>query len=177
MQLAEGFPTQHFRPGPHHTSRATPLADRRQLGESHLDGQPDWTGGCWISCKQHTVTGSPACTWVASSGMDMSMCLGVDMGNGMDSTAARSTCSRAQPSDPPRQASVIGSTDPIPRRPGPGDRGIRGGEPDSSWSLVRGCNHLSKVVAITIFSIPGQAQLASGPTTARHHPAGEEEES
>lgn len=30
------------------------------------------------------------------------MCLGVDMGNGMDSTAARSTCSRAQPSDPPR---------------------------------------------------------------------------
>lgn len=87
---------------PSHQPCHSPLAGRSQLGESHLDGQLDWTRGCWVSCKQHTVTGLPVCTWVASSGMDMSMCLGVDMGGGMDSTAARSTCSRAQPSDPPR---------------------------------------------------------------------------
>lgn len=58
---------------------------------------------------------------------------------------------------PPRQASVIGSTGPIPRRPRPGDRGIRGGGQDSSWSLERGCNQLSKVAAIAIF--PFQVRL------------------
>lgn len=38
----------------------------------------------------------------------------------------------------------------------------QGGGQDSSWSLGRGCNHLStlsKVVALPIFAIPGQAQL------------------
>lgn len=53
--------------------------------------------------------------------------------------------------------------------------GGEGGGKDSSWSLVDGCNHLSRLVAILILSIPGQAQLASAPTAARHlPPAGDE---
>lgn len=58
MQLAEGLYYSAVQAkGTFPTGRATCLVGRSQLGEWHLDGPTglDWTGGRWVSCKQHTV--------------------------------------------------------------------------------------------------------------------------
>lgn len=56
MQLAEGFTIQQSRPGAHFQPAVPPASS---AGASSANGtwmaQLDWTGGRWVSCKQHTV--------------------------------------------------------------------------------------------------------------------------
>lgn len=172
MQLAKGFPSQQSRPGdtsnePRHSPRR-PWPTRRVA-----PAWPNWSGVKGV--------GPPANNTRSTGSSYSSLYLGRKFGHGHEHVLGRghghgqylllAPPVRAPSREtPPRQASVIGSTDPIPRRPRPGDGGIRGGGKDSSWSLGHGCNHLSRLVAILILSVPGQAQLVSAPTAARHLP-------